>query len=141
MSLCLALFSRFGSGYTLTLRAVSAAAPPPAKSKGPSDDPDSSSPSSGSEAVLKLKDLVAKTFPLAELKEEHYNQVGTINHQIILDYYYFIIESNSTVKKTISIALDLKLRFLSPKQLQYQLPMSQVKLPVIFREMEKAKSR
>lgn len=78
MSLCLALFSRFGSGYTLTLRAVSAAAPPPAKSKGPSDDPDSSSPSSGSEAVLKLKDLVAKTFPLAELKEEHYNQVQSI---------------------------------------------------------------
>ncbi len=76
-SLCLALFSRFGSGYTLTLRAVSAP-PPQAKSKGPSDDPDSSSPSSGSEAVLKLKDLVAKTFPLAELKEEHYNQVQSI---------------------------------------------------------------
>ena len=96
MSVCLALFPRFGSGYTLTLRAVSAAAPPPpAKSKGPSDDPDSSSsPGSGSEAVLKLKDLVAKTFPLAELKEEHYNQV-----QSIIKLYLIIISLLSQIRQ------------------------------------------
>lgn len=69
------LKNRFGSGYTLTLR------------------------SNGSpEAGPYLKELVTRTFPLAELKEEHYNQ------------------------------------------LQYQLPVQHTRLPVVFREMEKAKA-
>eukprot|EP00094_Tigriopus_californicus_P002639 TCALIF_02551-PA protein Name:"Similar to Abca7 ATP-binding cassette sub-family A member 7 (Rattus norvegicus)" AED:0.06 eAED:0.06 QI:3223/1/1/1/0.88/0.92/28/283/1389 len=69
------LKNRFGSGYTLTLRSNGEA-----------------------EAIPTLKELVSKTFPLAELKEEHYNQ------------------------------------------LQYQLPLKHTKLPLVFREMEKAKA-
>ena len=46
------LKNRFGSGYTLTLRS-----------------------DGRPEAIGKLKELVLKTFPLAELKEEHYNQL------------------------------------------------------------------
>lgn len=71
------LKNRFGSGYTLTLR----------------------SSSSQIEALYKLKELVMLTFPLAELKEEHFNM------------------------------------------LQYQLPLGHTKLPVVFREMEKAKTK
>ena len=43
--------------------------------------------------------MISKLFPLAELKEEHYNQ------------------------------------------LQYQLPLKHTKLPIVFREMEKAKAK
>jgi ATP-binding cassette subfamily A (ABC1) protein 1 len=69
------LKNRFGSGYTLTLRS-----------------------DGRPEAIGKLKELASKTFPLAELKEEHYNQ------------------------------------------LQFQLPPKHTKLPLVFREMEKAKA-
>ncbi len=57
-------YCRFGSGYTLTLRASTEET----KKSG-------SSNSINNEAIAKLKDLVSRTFPLAELKEEHYNQV------------------------------------------------------------------
>ena len=66
------LKNRFGSGYTLTIRA--------------------------SESSLRLKEHIQNIFPLAELKEEHYNQ------------------------------------------LQYQLPLKHTQLPVVFREMEKARN-
>lgn len=70
------LKNRFGSGYTLTLR--STGEPP---------------------AIATLKEMILKLFPLAELKEEHYNQ------------------------------------------LQYQLPLKHTRLPIVFREMERAKAK
>jgi len=69
------LKNKFGSGYTLTLRA------------------------SKPNQLQQVKDLVSRAFPLAEHKEEHYNQV------------------------------------------QYQLPLGHVRLPLIFRELEKAKGK
>ena len=78
----LPLFIRFGSGYTLTLRAISSSSDQKKTKKtsggdGDEDDDDGSGvDSTTSEAVAKLKEMVARTFPLAELKEEHYNQVA-----------------------------------------------------------------
>ncbi len=65
---------RFGSGYTLTLRASSVEA------KNSSD----SGGNTSNENVATLKDLVIKTFPLAELKEEHYNQVRVVHMYVLV---------------------------------------------------------
>lgn len=72
-------YLRFGSGYTLTLRATPEMAHSSAEQAGrlggSAKNLDGGPGGGPGETLRALKDLVARSFPLAELKEEHYNQV------------------------------------------------------------------